>query len=291
MAKSDLHGVHRKHRNILYSLVVLLVIIQIVSFVILSLQVVKLSSDLEYEKTAVREELSQSFLEKFLEYNSVYQQEFNTINTAIEQQGEDLSKEISLLKVGGEDFSGVIQDVVKGVVSVVTDRSSGTGFIISDEGYIVTNEHVISGASAANIISYDNKVYRVSLIGKDSDRDVALLRIESGDYEELKIGDSDELKVGNKVIAIGNPLGLSFTVTEGIVSALDREGPSGKKDYIQTDVSLNPGNSGGPLINTKGEVVGINNFKIGNGAEGLGFALEANIVKETVNNLANKTVV
>jgi len=290
MVKAE-RDIHKKHRNILYSLVILLVVIQIGSFLVLSLQVTKLSSDLESEKKAVREELSQSFLDKLVEYNMVYQGEFDSINTAITKQEESLSKEISLLKTGSGDFSNVIQKAVKGVVGVVTDKGSGTGFIVSDEGYIVTNEHVISGASAANIISYDNTVYRVSLIGKDVDRDIVLLKIEAGNYDELEIGNSDDLRVGNKVIAIGNPLGLSFTVTEGIVSALNREGPSGEGDYIQTDVSLNPGNSGGPLINTNGDVVGINNFKIGNGAEGLGFALEGNIVKDTINTLANKTIV
>ena len=109
-----------------------------------------------------------------------------------------------------------------------------------------------------------------------------LLKIDGGGYDYLELGNSDDLQIGKKVIAIGNPLGLSFTVTEGIVSALHREGPNGLREYIQTDVSLNPGNSGGPLINTQGQAVGMNNFKIG-GADSLGFALESNAIKETVN--------
>jgi S1-C subfamily serine protease len=98
------------------------------------------------------------------------------------------------------------------------------------------------------------------------------------------------LKVGEKVIAIGNPLGLSFSVTEGIISALDRVGPNNLAEYIQTDVSLNPGNSGGPLINTRGKVVGINNFKIGD-AESLGFALESNSIRDSINDLAGEKII
>ena len=287
MKERNFEKTHKKHRNVLYTLVIIVAIIQISSFVILSVQITKINSDFEKEKKDVREELSQSFLEKIIEYNVVYQKEFKSINEVLDEQG----KTINSISAEQTDFSKVIQETIKGVVGVVTNKGSGSGFIISDEGYIVTNEHVISGATAANIISYESKVYRVSLIGKDTKKDIALLKIESGDYQELKIGDSDDLKVGNKVIAIGNPLGLSFTVTEGIVSAVNRPGLSGEQDYIQTDVSLNPGNSGGPLINTQGEVVGINNFKIGNGAEGLGFALEGNIVKDTINKISNETIV
>ena len=287
MKERNFEKTHKKHRNVLYTLVIIVAIIQISSFVILSVQITKINSDFEKEKKDVREELSQSFLEKIIEYNVVYQKEFKSINEILDEQG----KTINSISAEQTDFSKVIQETIKGVVGVVTNKGSGSGFIISDEGYIVTNEHVISGATAANIISYESKVYRVSLIGKDTKKDIALLKIESGDYQELKIGDSDDLKVGNKVIAIGNPLGLSFTVTEGIVSAVNRPGLSGEQDYIQTDVSLNPGNSGGPLINTQGEVVGINNFKIGNGAEGLGFALEGNIVKDTINKISNETIV
>ena len=98
------------------------------------------------------------------------------------------------------------------------------------------------------------------------------------------------MQVGNKVIAIGNPLGLSFTVTEGIISGLNREGPNGLEEYIQTDVSLNPGNSGGPLIDTNGHVIGVNNFKVGD-AESLGFALESAALKNAVLEMSNSTVV
>jgi len=105
----------------------------------------------------------------------------------------------------------------------------------------------------------------------------------------LELADSDDVQIGEKVIAIGNPLGLQFSVSEGIVSGIHRPGLNEMEVYIQTDAALNPGNSGGPLINKKGEVIGINNFKIG-GTEGMGFALESNSIKETVNEIAMLTL-
>jgi len=113
-----------------------------------------------------------------------------------------------------------------------------------------------------------------------------LLKI-SGDYNSIELGDSDDIQIGEKVIAIGNPLGLQFSVSEGIVSAINREGTNGIEAYIQTDAALNPGNSGGPLINKQGKVIGINNFKIG-GGESLGFALESNYIKEVVNQISQE---
>ena len=114
--------------------------------------------------------------------------------------------------------------------------------------------------------------------------DLALLKIE-GDYERLRLGNSDSISAGEKVIAIGNPLGLQFSVSQGIVSAIHREGLNGIEAYIQTDAALNPGNSGGPLINTEGKVIGINNFKVGN-SESLGFALESDFIKDEINKIA-----
>jgi serine protease Do len=161
--------------------------------------------------------------------------------------------------------------------------------VVNSSGFIVTNLHVISGARGINVLTYDRKVVPASFVGADTIRDIALLKIE-GTYEEIELADSDEVQAGRQVIAIGNPLGLSFSVTEGIVSAVDRVGPSGFEEYIQTDVSLNPGNSGGPLIDTTGKVIGINNFKIG-GAESLGFALESNSMKRSINLIANQTII
>ncbi len=280
-----------RHRNILYAIVFILLVLQIVSFVTLSSNVSKLDSEIAQSIINLNKSLS----ENLDDYKVQNQQNFNEISGTILKQQDSLSsftQEIKLLKSSQQDFSAVIEDAVKGVVSVGTDKSMGTGFIIyadEDSSLIVTNQHVIEGAAGIRVLTYDKKVIDASLIGYNSVKDVALLEIP-GNYEELKFADSDQLQVGKKVIAIGNPLGLSFTVTEGIISALDRTGPSGASDYIQTDVSLNPGNSGGPLIDTNGDVVGINNFKAGN-AENIGFALESNAVKVTVNSILNQTLI
>jgi len=219
----------------------------------------------------------------------------NAITENIIQTREDISsissqlgiigQEFSVLKAtAGEDFSGIIDEAIKSVVTVRTDVGQGTGFIITEEGYIVTNLHVLAGGSEINSITYEQEVVRTTFIGSDSILDIALLKI-SGTHTPLKFGDSDSVQIGEKVIAIGNPLGLQFSVTEGIVSAVDRTGPNNLDAYIQTDAALNPGNSGGPLINKEGKVIGINNFKIG-GSESIGFALESDYIVEAVNSIS-----
>lgn len=208
------------------------------------------------------------------------EEELNSLGSQV----GSIDKEISTLKTSiSEDFSSIIEDSVKSVVTIRTDISQGTGFIIHEQGYVVTNAHIIKGASAATAITYDGKMHQVLLVGTDEAMDITLLKIE-GDYTPLEFADSDDVQVGEKVIAIGNPLGLQFSVSEGIVSAVHRRGINDIEAYIQTDAALNPGNSGGPLINKQGEVIGINNFKVG-GGENLGFALESNYIRETVNNI------
>jgi len=197
--------------------------------------------------------------------------------------------EISLLKASvSEDFSGIIEETVKSVVTIRTDISQGTGFIITEDGYVVTNAHVMKGARAAGVITYKGDLYSVRLIGSNEIMDIILLKID-GEFEPLEFGDSDKVQVGERVIAIGNPLGLQFSVTEGIISAVHRKGVNGLEAYIQTDAALNPGNSGGPLINKQGKVIGINNFKAVQG-ENLGFALESNYVKDTINDISMETL-
>ncbi len=195
-----------------------------------------------------------------------------------------ISEEFGELKASaGEDFSGIAEDSIPSVVTIITEISQGTGFIITNQGYVVTNYHVMQNAQAATVITSDENDHTVSIIGFNSDLDIALLKI-SGTYDSLELGNSNSVSVGEKVIAIGNPLGLQFSVSQGIVSAIHREGPNGMEAYIQTDAALNPGNSGGPLIDSSGEVIGINNFKVNDG-ENLGFALESNFIKETVNDI------
>tara|TARA_Y100000310_G_scaffold339971_1_gene434314 strand:- start:1430 stop:2302 length:873 start_codon:yes stop_codon:yes gene_type:complete len=206
-----------------------------------------------------------------------------------------LNEELDLLKASaGEDFSGIIDNSIKEVVTIKTNAGfQGTGFVISDEGYVVTNAHVLADstgmlASSIQAINFEQTSREAVFIGFDGTLDVALLKIP-GNYDGLEIGNSNDIQIGSKVIAIGNPLGLQFSVSEGIVSATHRAGPNGIKGYIQTDAALNPGNSGGPLINKEGKVIGINNFKIGSG-ENLGFALESNHLRDAINAIAQESL-
>ncbi len=209
----------------------------------------------------------------------------NELKTLGSQIGS-IDSEISTLKASASaDFSGVIEKVIKSVVTIRTDVSQGSGFIIASGGYVVTNAHIMEGATAANIITYDGKTHVVTKIGEDSEMDIILLRISNQSYSPLLLEDSDSVQIGEKVIAIGNPLGLQFSVSEGIVSGVNRQGTNGLNAYIQTDASLNPGNSGGPLIDVNGKVIGINNFKI-SGSENIGFALESNYIKDAINGIS-----
>jgi len=190
-----------------------------------------------------------------------------------------LEDKISELHVTSSDFSSIIEDAVKAVVSVKTNLGQGSGVIFNSDGYVMTNKHVISGAVRINVVDYDSNVYSVRLIGTAKDADLAVLKIDSNKtFNYLNFADSSSIKLGERVIAVGNPLGLSFTVTEGIISGVDRVIDVSKVPYIQTDVSINPGNSGGPLINSQKEIVGINTFKIIN-TEGLGFAIPSSVAQ------------
>jgi len=211
--------------------------------------------------------------------------EIETLNSLIDEiekqsdiQLNELKEELSTIKVKSEDFSSIIEDVMQSVVSVGTNLGQGSGVVIADDGFIATNYHVIDDASIIRVLTYDNEVYDADLIGYNDTFDIAVLKVNTN-LDVLRFGDSDDVKVGEKVIALGNPVGLSFTVTEGIISAVHRKGPNGLDIYLQTDVPINPGNSGGPLVNTNSRIIGINNFKIG-GFEGLGFAIESNVVEE-----------
>ncbi len=196
-----------------------------------------------------------------------------------------IGQEMDLLKASAsEDFSGIIENAVKGVVTIRTDVGQGTGFLITQDGYILTNAHVLVDAKKVQAITYEQEILEAEFIGYEGRLDIAVLKIP-GIFEELSLGDSDNIEIGEKVIAIGNPLGLQFSVSEGIVSGVHRIGPSQLEAYIQTDAALNPGNSGGPLIDKQGKVIGINNFKI-SGGESLGFALESNYLKDAVNEIA-----
>lgn len=166
---------------------------------------------------------------------------------------------------------------------------TGTGFLFSSDGYLFTNSHVVKQAKLLRAMLHDGSLYSAQLIGDDPYTDLAILKIEAVDYTAAIMGNSDNLKIGQLVIAIGNPLGFQHTVTAGVISALGRtlSGETGVSmdSMIQTDAALNPGNSGGPLINAEGEVIGVNTAAI-RGAQGLCFAISIN----TANSVANQLI-
>lgn len=168
-------------------------------------------------------------------------------------------------------------------------RSLGSGFIIDQEGHIITNNHVIEGASEIKVRLSDEKEFPAEIVGRDPKTDIALIKIKGAkDLPVVELGDSDKLEIGEWVMAIGNPFGLAHTVTVGIVSAKGRVIGSGPYDvFIQTDASINPGNSGGPLFNIRGEVVGINTAIVASG-QGIGFAIPINMAKEIIPQLKKK---
>ena len=152
----------------------------------------------------------------------------------------------------------------------------GSGVIVSAEGYVLTNNHVIANADDIQVLLYDGRIAKATLVGADEETDLAVLRIEAGNLPVIRLADQGSVRAGDVVLAIGNPLGLNQTVTMGIVSAIGRQlSSSSPEDFIQTDAAINLGNSGGALVNARGELVGINTLLIGKAAnaEGIGFAI------------------
>ena len=207
--------------------------------------------------------------------------------TVGEVTGIERSYEYSLIDIFEKSEESIVQvSVVRGE----SDGGMGSGFVYSDEGYVITNQHVVQDAERVMITFLDGEAYIGNVIGTDRDLDIAVVKVEPTNtyLQPIKIGDSSKLKVGEKIAAIGNPFGLSGSMTSGIVSQMGRLLPQETgysiPDVIQTDAAINPGNSGGPLINMKGEVVGINTAIQSATGEfsGIGFAVPANTVKKVV---------
>lgn len=171
-----------------------------------------------------------------------------------------------------------------------TAEASGSGFIVSADGYIVTNNHVVSGATKVQVVvPGETDPIDAKVVGTDTSTDIAVLKIDRTDLPYVTLGDSDSLQVGELAVAIGNPFGeLAGTVTAGVISALDRDVTIENYTYnlLQTDASINSGNSGGPLVNSYGEVIGITNAKVSEG-EGIGFAIPINDIKSVIEDLIN----
>lgn len=213
----------------------------------------------------------------------------------------------SVQLVAGSDVSPVVAIAKKVMPSIVgvtvygdynywgrryanIELGSGSGIVFSEDGYIVTNNHVVENATTVKVTLADNREYEAKIVGTDVNSDIAVLKIDAPDLVAAELGDSDELQIGELVVAIGNPLGYSNTVTDGIVSGLNRQ----LTDYsdmmlIQTNAAINSGNSGGALVNSRGQVVGINSAKlVASNAEGMGFAISINGVKDIIEEITSK---
>ena len=177
------------------------------------------------------------------------------------------------------------------IITRIVESSDGSGVIMSQDGYIITNNHVIKDAESIAVLLNDQREYSASLIGSDESTDLALLKIESSDLPYLTFGNSDSVSVGEWVMAIGNPFKLQSTVTAGIVSAKGRNinllQKTGIESFIQTDAAVNRGNSGGALINTNGELIGINTAILSEGGnyEGFSFAIPINLARKVINDI------
>ena len=227
--------------------------------------------------------------------------------TAIHQSDRTV-QEVTVKKVTGQTLmtpAEVYASTVGSVVSIncsavstnifgqrVESASSGSGFVITQDGYIVTNHHVVASASSVKVTMYDGKEYSAAVVGSDSDYDVAVLKVETTGLQPVTLGNSADVNVGDTVLAIGNPLGeLTFSMSQGIVSCCDRAiNVSGTPfNMIQVDASINPGNSGGPLRNLYGEVVGIVSAKYSSysntAVEGLGFAIPIGDVQAVITDI------
>jgi len=213
--------------------------------------------------------------------------------TVGEVTGIERGYEYSLIDIFEKSEESIVQvSVLRGE----SDGGMGSGFVYSDEGYVITNQHVVQDAEKVMITFLDGEAYIGNVVGSDRDLDIAVVKVQPTNtyLQPIKIGDSSELKVGEKIAAIGNPFGLSGSMTSGIVSQMGRLLPqeSGYSipDVIQTDAAINPGNSGGPLLNMKGEVVGINTAIQSATGEfsGIGFAVPSNTVKKVVPVLIEK---
>ena len=202
---------------------------------------------------------------------------------------------------GGMSLQDIYTQNIPSVASITCQSShsasSGTGVILSADGYIVTNAHVVENSSAISVQLTDDRIFNARLVGCDDISDLAVLRIDCTDLTPAQFGDSSTLRVGDTVVAIGDPLGAAFrgTYTNGIVSAINRDVDTNGRTMtlIQTNAALNSGNSGGPLINCYGQVIGINTMKIGTftdtaGVEGLGFAIPSTQVKEIVDQIISQ---
>ena len=203
---------------------------------------------------------------------------------------------VSASKVLSAPGTGTVGVLPSGAAEVAPGHAAkqeedlGSGVIVSTDGFILTNEHVIHGARSAHVVLADRREFKARIVGKDSATDIAVLKIDASGLTAMPLGDSSKMKPGDFVIAIGSPYGLSKSVTMGIVSAVGRGdlGIEHYENFIQTDASVNPGNSGGALINVDGRLIGINTAIVSQkGAEGIGFAIPVQLARQVMHQIVS----
>jgi serine protease Do len=210
-------------------------------------------------------------------------------------QTERFARKTNIRQRGQPRAPGGIEDFFRGLdpQNDQPSEASGSGFIVSKDGYILTNNHVVADADRVTVKLLDNRTFTAKVIGRDPTTDVAVIKVDAKDLPTVNLGDDANARVGQWVVAIGNPLGLDFTVTAGIVSARGRSLGAllntryAIQDYIQTDAAINPGNSGGPLVNIRGEVIGINSAIASNTGfyAGYGFAIPVTLAKQVMDDI------
>ena len=200
----------------------------------------------------------------------------------------DASKASDINLTSRDSYNDIYKSVKNSVVTIQTNKGRGSGVIVSDDGHVVTNEHVIRGANIVNIISLDNNVYSAKIVGVDAITDIALLK-SNFKGKAISFSDSSTVEIGDIVLAIGNPFGVGQTLTKGIISRTnsDHITENPLDEFLQSDAAINPGNSGGAMVNLKGDLIGINtmNLSLGGGSDGIGLAVPSNLVNNITQQL------
>lgn len=290
--------------NIVYLIVICLLIFQSYLYYDLKMNISKDIESIEDSLLSLDNKINSEKSELDEEISDLRNESANAIKglggniNALMKESEESKKAIKELSVGLEelenvqvqaskDFSSIIEDVIDSVVVVKAGNDFGSGVFVSPE-YLITNYHVVKDNQDNIVIgTVNNKAFRADLIGYEPNIDLAVLYVKGGNFPFLEFENVNNVKIGESVIAVGSPLGLSFSVTQGIVSSKQRTGPNRLNIYLQTDTPINPGNSGGPLINLNKKIVAINTWKIAN-VEGLGFSIRADVVKDVYEEILEK---
>jgi len=282
----------KRHKIFLGSFGTIVLVFMIVTAIVLNAIILKQTA----ENKALKEKIEELESRINIKINEIATNLIKT-NTAIAKDLSLINKELTVTnkEIGKikatdyKDFSGVIDASKDSILLIQTLEKQGTGFMIDNNGHLITNTHVLQDddgelLTLIQVSTINGDIYIGTLLGVIEVLDLALLKID-GELPPLEFEKSENIRIGEHVIAIGSPQGLAFSATDGIVSATNRIGFNGIPAYIQTNAELNEGNSGGPLINKEGKVIGMNNFKVFE-AEGLGFALESDMVIKGINQIA-----